>query len=60
MLRYNYLARNCTKIAEPENNPHEPIEVVLMGLDEFRNHLRSGNLTDIATGYMALDYANLL
>jgi ADP-ribose pyrophosphatase len=59
-LRYNYIARNCKKVAEPEDNPNEPIEVVLMPLNELRKHLQSGELTDIATGYMALDYAGLL
>jgi ADP-ribose pyrophosphatase len=59
-LRYNYIARNCRKVAEPEDNPNEPIEVVLMTLAEFRKHLRLGELTDIAPGYMALDFAGLL
>ena len=59
-VRYNYLARNCIKVQEPQNDPAEPIEVVLMSLDEFRKHLQSGQLTDVATGYLGLDFAGLL
>ncbi|MEI6477552.1 MAG: NUDIX hydrolase [bacterium] len=59
-LRYNYIARNCVKTAEPKNDPWEPIEIVLLPLVEFRKHLRTGELSDIATGYLALDFAGLL
>jgi len=59
-IRHHFIAHNCHKVAEPENNPREPIETALLSLEEFREHLRSGQLTDVATGYMALDHAGLL
>lgn len=60
MLRSNFVATNCVKIKEIDPVDREPQEVALMSLDEFREHLRTGELTDIATGYMGLDYLNLL
>jgi len=59
-IRHNFLARNCVKVQEPENDPQEPIEVVLLSLNEFRHHLQTGELSDVTTGYLALDFANLL
>ncbi len=31
-----------------------------MSLEDFRNHLRSGELTDVEIGYLALDHLGLL
>lgn len=31
-----------------------------MSLDEFKNYLRSGKLTDVETGYFGLDFLGLL
>lgn len=59
-LRYNFVATDCQKIAKPSLDEHEYIEVVLMTLGEFREHLRSGQLTDVETGYLGLDYLGLL
>jgi ADP-ribose pyrophosphatase len=59
-IYHHYIATGCEKIAEPQNHPREPIEVVLMPLKQFREHLRSGQLTDIPTGYLGLDYLGLL
>ena len=50
----------CEKVGEIQNTSSEQTEVVLMSLEEFRSHLRSGQLTDIETGYLALDYLDLL
>lgn len=60
MQRYCYVARNCKKIAEPKNDANEETEVVLMDLDEFRQLLRSGKMTDVEVGYLCLDYLGLL
>jgi ADP-ribose pyrophosphatase len=38
----------------------EGLELVLMSLDEFREHLRSGRLTDVGAGYRGLDELGLL
>lgn len=60
MHRYCFVATNCIKIAEQKLDPTEDIEVVLMSLSDFRDHLRSGELTDIKVGYLGLDYLGLL
>lgn len=60
MLRYNFVATNCRKVQEQKLDPNEFIEVVLMSLDEFRQLLHSGELTDVETGYLGLDFLKLL
>ena len=60
MERFCFVARDCKKVAEPQNSPAETIEVVLLPLDEFRTHLRSGQLTDVEVGYRCLDHLSLL
>lgn len=60
MNRYCYVAKNCRKVSEPQHTATEQTEVVLVEVDEFRNRLRGGQLTDVEIGYMALDYLNLL
>jgi ADP-ribose pyrophosphatase len=46
--------------ARSEGPSAEGLEVVLMPLDRFRDHLRGGQLTDVAAGYLALDALGLL
>lgn len=60
MRRQCFVAVDCEKIAEPQNTASEICETVLMPLDEFRNLLRSGKMTDVEVGYLCLDYLNLL
>ena len=55
-----FVATNCLKVQEPENHPREPIEIVLMSLEDFRKHLFSGQLSDTASGYRGLEYLGLL
>lgn len=38
----------------------EGLEIVLMPLGDFREHLRSGQLTDVGAGYRGLDALDLL
>jgi ADP-ribose pyrophosphatase len=59
-VRNCYVAKNCTKVAEPTWEDDEECEVILMDVEEFRKHLRSGQLCDIEIGYLALDHLNLL
>jgi len=56
MLRYNYLATDCKKILEPKTEENEFIEVVLLPINDFKKILRSGQMTDVETGYLCLDY----
>ena len=57
---YVFVATNCQKVAEPQNSHGEFIDVEHMTLDEFLQHLRSGELSDVAAGYRAFDYLKLL
>lgn len=59
-VRYFFVATGCKKISEPQNAAREIIEVELMTLDDFRNHLRIGNMSDVQGGYLGLDYLGLL
>lgn len=59
--RHHFVVTECRKVAEPIADPdNTTATVVLIPLTEFREHLRSGELTDIATGYLALDHLHLL
>jgi len=60
MIRSNFVATNCTKVQEIKTDKNEFSEVVLMDLADFRKHLRNGQLTDVETGYLGLDFLNLL
>jgi ADP-ribose pyrophosphatase len=56
--KHVFAATDCRRVADPE--PDEFTEPVLMPLAEFREHLRGGLLTDVDTGYRALDHLGLL
>jgi ADP-ribose pyrophosphatase len=60
MRRYCMVATDCVKISEQKLDKTEFAEVVLVSLDEFRNHLRKGRLSDIEVGYLGLDFLHLL
>ncbi len=61
--RHIFVATNCQYTAPPTREPSEVDEgmrVVKRTLAEFRALLRSGQMTEVAGGYMALDHLNLL
>lgn len=60
MERHCFVATNCKKVAEPTTTSTEQTELVLMPLREFRELLRSGQMTDVEVGYLALDYLRKL
>lgn len=69
MDRHCYVMKNCTKVAEPQYTIatgedgmvlFEHAEIVLTTLEQFREKLRSGRMTDVEVGYLGLDYLNLL
>jgi ADP-ribose pyrophosphatase len=60
MLQHNFIALNCCRVAQPRLDVDEFIEVVELPLEEFRTLLCSGQLTDVATGYLGLDFLGLL
>ncbi|MDP3957016.1 MAG: NUDIX hydrolase [bacterium] len=56
-----FVITECEKVAEPKLEDNgEVVEAVLLPLDEFRALLRSGQMTDVELGYLALDHLNLL
>ncbi|MFF7995770.1 NUDIX hydrolase [Kitasatospora xanthocidica] len=60
-LRFAFFATDCVKVAEPQPERTEFIDVVTLTLDEFRTRvLHRGELTDTAAAYRALDMLNLL
>ncbi len=60
MLRYNFVATNCHKVSEPSPDPNEFITPTLMSLEQFRTFLKTGELSDISTAYLGLDFLGLL
>jgi len=58
--RYVAVTTNARKVADPEPQAGEFCEVVLKPLAAFRAHLRSGELTDVDLGYLALEHLGLL
>ncbi len=59
-VRHNFTAVNCQKVQEPRQADRERIGVVEMTVAQFRDHLRSGQLSDVGTGYLGLDALNML
>ncbi|HKH87224.1 MAG TPA: NUDIX hydrolase [Acidimicrobiales bacterium] len=49
------VATGCRKVTEPAPGALEFLEVVLMGVAEFREHLRTGMLTDTGAAYRGLE-----
>ena len=61
MIRYNFVSQNCEKVQEPELEDDEGgAETILLSIDEFKRHLKSGELTDPETGHIGLLHLNLL
>ena len=60
LVRHNFVATGCHKVDEPQTGAGEFTQAVTMSLADFRQHLRRGQLTDIETGYLGLDYLGLL
>jgi ADP-ribose pyrophosphatase len=52
------VATRCRRVGDPEHP--DLTEPVVLSLDEFREHLRGGRLTDTDAAYRALDFLGLL
>jgi ADP-ribose pyrophosphatase len=50
----------CRKVSEPAPGALEFLEVELVGVEGFREHVRSGQLTDTGAAYRGLDRLGLL
>ncbi|OGL96411.1 hypothetical protein A2318_03370 [Candidatus Uhrbacteria bacterium RIFOXYB2_FULL_45_11] len=59
-VQHVFVATNCSRVHDQSLDETEFIEVIEMPLEKFRNHLRSGQLTDIETGYLGLDFLKRL
>jgi ADP-ribose pyrophosphatase len=60
MVKHIFTATGCTRVAEVSPDPGEFLEVLAVSLEEFRDHLRGGALTDQGSGYRGLDALGLL
>lgn len=58
--RFVAVALDARRVTEPEPDDGEFCEPVLLPLDGFRDHIRSGQLTDVDLAYRALDHLGLL
>ena len=60
MERYCFVITDCKKVSEPKWDEDEFIDIELVTIDEFKKILRSGQMTDVEVGFLALDYLKLL
>lgn len=60
LVRYNFVAKNCIKIQEPQNTEREIVQPVEISIDDFKKRLVGGEMTDVATGYVGLQHLGLL
>ncbi len=59
--KHCYAVVNCKKISEPKINHIEKFaEMIFVSVDEFKEILKTGKLTDIDVGYLCLDHLHLL
>ena len=59
VTRHVFLARSCKKVAElnPDDSERaEGMKMVKVSLDQFLEILRSGQMTETASGFMVMDY----
>lgn len=58
--RHVIVVRNARRVGAPRPDAGEFCEAVTVPLTRFRDRLRSGALTDVDLGYLALDHLHLL
>jgi hypothetical protein len=59
-LKHCFFGKNCLKVGEPTREFDEFMEIVELTLEEFKAHIRSGELSDTDAGFMVLDHLKLL
>lgn len=57
---YQFIATNCQAVSRPTPDEFESIELFLCSRQQFLDILRSGELTDSATGYKAAEFLGWL
>ena len=60
IYRYCFVATDCEKVKQQKLDKAEFARVAQISLEEFRELLRSGKMTDVEVGYLGLDYLGLL
>lgn len=60
MVRSCFVATNCTAAAAQDLDNGEFISVKLVPLDEFKQIVRSGRMTDVEVALLGLDHLRLL
>lgn len=56
LVRYNFIATDCEKVRDIQNPEYEFTEAEKITFEQFKKHLQSGNLTDMGTGFLCMDY----
>lgn len=59
-VKHVFAVTGAVQVAEPVPEESGVCEPVLVSLEEFRAHLRTGRLTDVGPAYAALDVLGLL
>ena len=60
MYRHCFVAQNCARTSGPNLEQNEFINIKLVDLKIFRSILQQGQMTDIESAYLGLDYLGLL
>lgn len=59
-ISHTFVAINCRRGGPQRLDREEFASIVTLSLEQFRQHLRSGQLTDVTSGYLGLDHLGLL
>lgn len=54
--RFCYIALDCEKVSSQDLDDGEYVEVTLMGIEEFKKYLQTGDLTDTTCAFAGLEY----
>lgn len=60
MYRYCFVATNCKRTSKLSLEKNEFLQPRLISMDTLRKILKKGEMTDIESAYLCLDYLNLL
>lgn len=63
VTRHVFVARNCRQVAAPrreQSEIDEGAEIILVSVQEFKEIVRSGEITETGAAFMALDRLGLL
>lgn len=58
--RHVFICKNAQKVQDPNLDDSEFLEINLLDILEFRNHIKKGQLTHLESAYLAMDFLNFL